>query len=250
MEVSEISHLSRKLEDGSLHFPKEGTIAGKNMRYVLVVDDSFPLMEYVMKPFSRKVATRARKIFSYLVFGIIVERFVHHIVTTCCALHNFLRSKVPHQYTPLECLGKEFESGDVATGPRCNEPMSLSKTACQPTNSAELVRESFVEYFNNGQVSLATKVYWVEAFLYSYSLPIFTRVYSKLSDSTQRDRPVGKSTHVSSAYELAGRPAELREFPQANSPDDFPSDRHTRSSFVFQDRTVQADRKAELTVRV
>ncbi|KAJ8879017.1 hypothetical protein PR048_019623 [Dryococelus australis] len=70
------------------------------MQYVPVVNDAFPLREYTMKPFSHKVATPARKIFNYRVF-------VHHIVMACCALHNFLCSKVPHQYTPLECLDEE-----------------------------------------------------------------------------------------------------------------------------------------------
>ncbi|KAJ8877008.1 hypothetical protein PR048_021460 [Dryococelus australis] len=131
----------------------------KNMRYVLVVDDAFLLREYIMEPFSRKVATPARKI-NYRVFAIIVERFgvlqkpislidftkVHHIVMAYCSLHNFLLSKVPHQYIPLECLDEEkFESGNVTPGTHCNESMSLSKTACHPTNSAELVRELFVE---------------------------------------------------------------------------------------------------------
>ncbi|KAJ8870332.1 hypothetical protein PR048_029353, partial [Dryococelus australis] len=129
--------------------------------------------EDIMKSFSRKVATPARKIFNYrlsrarrmiesvfdLLFYKNLSLYVNHIIMACCALHNFLLSKVPHQYTPLECLEeKEFESGNVTPGPRCNEPTSLSKTACHPTNSAELVRESFVHYFNNeSQVSLATK---------------------------------------------------------------------------------------------
>ncbi|KAJ8866231.1 hypothetical protein PR048_032074, partial [Dryococelus australis] len=150
-------------------FAKGGNCRWKNMRYVLGADDAIPLREYIMKSFSRKVATPSRKIFNYRlcrahrmierVFGIIVEIFVRHIVMACCALHNFLRSKAPHQYTSLECLDEEeFESGNATPGPRCNESMSLSKTACHPTNSAELVRESFVQSFNNeGQVSLATK---------------------------------------------------------------------------------------------
>ncbi|KAJ8894960.1 hypothetical protein PR048_000268 [Dryococelus australis] len=155
-------------------FAKGGNYRWKNMRYVLVVDDVFPLREYAMKPFIRKVATPAGKIFNYRVFSTIVEKFgivhkpislidltkVHHIVMACCAIHSSLRSKVPHQYTPLGCLDEEFESGNVTPGPRCNESTSLSKTACHPTDSAKLVRESFVQFFSNeGQVCLAAKVY-------------------------------------------------------------------------------------------
>ncbi|KAJ8892325.1 hypothetical protein PR048_004905 [Dryococelus australis] len=67
--------LSKNLEDGRLNLQKEGTIAEKNVRYVLVMDDAFPLREYIMKPCSHKVATPAHKIFNYRVFGIIVERY-------------------------------------------------------------------------------------------------------------------------------------------------------------------------------
>ncbi|KAJ8876533.1 hypothetical protein PR048_020978 [Dryococelus australis] len=122
------------------------------MRYVLVANDAFPLREYIMKPFSRKVATPANKIFSYRLSRARRMIEIHHIVMACCTLHNFLRSKV-HQKTPLESLDEEeLKSGNVSPGPRCNESMSLSKTSWHPTNSAKLVRESFVENLNNGHV--------------------------------------------------------------------------------------------------
>ncbi|KAJ8895963.1 hypothetical protein PR048_001304, partial [Dryococelus australis] len=64
--VFEVSDLSKKLEDGSLKLPKERNCRWeKNVWYVLVSDGAFPLREYIMKPFSRKVATPARKIFNY-----------------------------------------------------------------------------------------------------------------------------------------------------------------------------------------
>ncbi|KAJ8897772.1 hypothetical protein PR048_003122, partial [Dryococelus australis] len=144
---------------------------GGNVRYVLVVDDVFPLREYIMKPFSHKVATPARKIFNCRVFGIIVERFgvlqkplslinytkVHHIVMAFCTLHNFLRSNIQHQYTHSNVWMRSSKVVMLRLGLTATN-LCLSKTACQPTNSEELVRESFVRYFNNeGQVSLATK---------------------------------------------------------------------------------------------
>ncbi|KAJ8892828.1 hypothetical protein PR048_005409 [Dryococelus australis] len=129
MEVSEASDLP--------DFAKGGNYRWKKKMYMLVADDAFPLREYIMKPLSPST------IFNYRVFGIIVERFgvlqkplslidftqTHHIVMACCALHNFLHSKVPYQYTPLEYLDEEeFESGNVMPGPHCNESTSLSKT--------------------------------------------------------------------------------------------------------------------------
>ncbi|KDR10927.1 hypothetical protein L798_14449, partial [Zootermopsis nevadensis] len=55
----------RALESGSLNVPKETTVAGRNMPFVLVADDAFPLRKDIIKPFSRKVNTQARKIFNY-----------------------------------------------------------------------------------------------------------------------------------------------------------------------------------------
>ncbi|KAJ8893474.1 hypothetical protein PR048_006072 [Dryococelus australis] len=164
--------INGRVSDGDIF--EASDLTELSLEKICVVDDAFPLREHIMKPFSRKVATPARRI-NYPVFSIVVERFgvlqkpislidftkVHHIIMACCALHSFLRSKVPHQYTPLKCLDEEeFESGNVTPGPHCNESMSLSKIAYHPTNRTELVRGWFVEYFNNeGQVSLATKVY-------------------------------------------------------------------------------------------
>jgi hypothetical protein len=76
------------------------------------------------------------------VFGIIVERFavlqkpislidftsVCHTVMACCALHNFLGSKIPGRYTPFECLDDEdFETGNVTPGYCCNKFMDLER---------------------------------------------------------------------------------------------------------------------------
>ncbi|KDR10928.1 hypothetical protein L798_14450 [Zootermopsis nevadensis] len=111
------------------------------------------------------------------VFGIIVERFavlqkpisfidltsVRHIVMACCALHNFLRSKIPNQYTPLQCLDDEdFETGNVTPGYRCNQFMDLERRQWYfPSQDAKLVRELFLEYFNN-----EGKVPWQDKFCF------------------------------------------------------------------------------------
>ncbi|PNF42933.1 hypothetical protein B7P43_G11835 [Cryptotermes secundus] len=142
----------RTLESGSLNVPKEKIVAGRNMPFVLVADDAFPLRKDIMKPFSRKVNTSACKIFNNRlsrawrmiesVFGIIVERFAvlqkpisiidltsaRHIVMACCALHNFLRIKIPNQYTPLACLDDEdFETGNVMPAYRYSQFMDLER---------------------------------------------------------------------------------------------------------------------------
>ncbi|PNF19897.1 hypothetical protein B7P43_G12288 [Cryptotermes secundus] len=108
----------RTLESGSLNVPKETIVAGRNMPFVLVADDAFPLRKDIMKPFSRKVNTPARKIFNYLlsrarrmiesVFGIIVERFavsqepisIIDLTMVCCLIRP--KKAIHHRYLPKE----------------------------------------------------------------------------------------------------------------------------------------------------
>ncbi|KAJ8878507.1 hypothetical protein PR048_019085, partial [Dryococelus australis] len=222
--VFEASDLSKKTRKREPELAKGGNCRWKKYAWRMT---HFHLGNFIMKPFSRKVATPARKIFNYRlsrarrviesVFGIIGERLgvlqkpislidltkVHHIVMACFALHSFLRSKVPHQYIPLECLDEEeFESGNVTPGPRCNESVSLSKTACYPINSAELVRESFVHYFNNeGQVPLATKLPTVY---------LHTGVQQTAMAHSGIGLPATPHTSVLPVSSLAGRPEKGR----------------------------------------
>ncbi|KAJ8874380.1 hypothetical protein PR048_025228 [Dryococelus australis] len=179
------------------------------MWYVLVADDSFLLREYVMKPFSQEVAIPARKIFNCRL-PIARRMTVFSYTTLLWRVAPVTISCVQRYHISTPHRSEEIESGNVTPGPRCNESMSLSKTACHPTNSAELVRESFVRYFNNeGQVSLAKK---------SYSLPIFTRVYSKTerwhiagSACRQFHTPEGFSTGQQS-MRFTCRPPHARQF--------------------------------------
>lgn len=85
---------------------------------------------------------------------------VRHSIMGFCALHNFMSSKIPNQYTPLQCLDDEdFKTGNVTHGHRCNQFMDLERRQRYfPTHDAKLVREWFLEYFNNeGKVSLQDK---------------------------------------------------------------------------------------------
>jgi len=84
---------------------------------VFVADEAYPLKTYLMKPFSARGLTVSERLYNYRLsrarrtvenaFGILVNRFrilrgamqlqpecVCDVVMACCALHNFMRSKV------------------------------------------------------------------------------------------------------------------------------------------------------------
>ena len=100
--------------------------------YVIIADDAFPLMQYILKPYSQTGLTRKRRIFNYRLsrarrvvenaFGSLANRFrvfmtpfalvpekVEAITMACCTLHNFLRScsEACSVYTPPGSLDTE-----------------------------------------------------------------------------------------------------------------------------------------------
>ena len=80
---------------------------GPGLQYFLLGDETFALMPYMVKPYSRKQLTREERIAIYRIsrgrrvvenaFGILVSRFrvllvVRHIMFTCVVLHTMLRT--------------------------------------------------------------------------------------------------------------------------------------------------------------
>lgn len=129
------------------------------MPYVLVADDAFPLTSRIMKPFPNRELTVEKRIFNYRLsrarrtienaFGILANRFrillttinlsvdkVEMITLTCCALHNFLLSK---NNTPSE--SDDFQDGRLAE-------MTANQGPNRSTDEAQVIRESFCDYFN------------------------------------------------------------------------------------------------------
>lgn len=180
-----------KLNANLLHIPPTENISNtsRNMPYVFVADDAFPLRVDMMKPFRQaNLNSRERKIYNYRVsrarrivenaFGILASRFrifhtqinvaperIDSIVMAACALHNFLIKSLPNCYAPPECIDREDrEEGIVTPGydTRNSNMEELERSIHGNTlNAAKRVRENLVDYFvNEGQVT------WQDSFIH------------------------------------------------------------------------------------
>ena len=167
-----------KLINNELRIPKRRCIDGSNrdLPYVFVGDEAFAMRRDLLKPYRRDILTRERRIFNYRLsrarrvventFGILASRFrifhtsinlkmnnVDIVVLACCALHNFLRTRSPQNYTPPESKDRENTSEcTLELGERCDPELlhDLQRgTRGQILNNAIVVRDQFKEYFNN-----------------------------------------------------------------------------------------------------
>lgn len=136
----------------------------------------FLTSSFLMKPYNVRGLDDKKRVFNYRlsrarriienVFGILVARFgvlgsviklkpdhIDKVVLACCALHNFLRRKVPQNYTPHEHLDNEepathdFEDGLRVQNPNVANiaPQTWNKN---PTQEAKAVRDKFTTYFD------------------------------------------------------------------------------------------------------
>lgn len=126
--VLQNTYFYKKLVEKRLCIPQpdNATENFKNVPYVSVADDAFPLTTEIMKPYRQASLDSAKKeVFNYRisrarhivenVFGILASRFrifhtainvdpqkVEKIVMAACALHNFLIDRQPHTLCPLK----------------------------------------------------------------------------------------------------------------------------------------------------
>jgi len=142
-----------------------------------VADEAYPLKTYLLKPFSARGLTVGERIYNYRLsrarrtvensFGILVNRFcilresmqlqpecVCDVVMVCCALHNFMRSKVSASYCPDEGI-----LSNTGTAERSNNIYHEARTIGASYNaSAKLVRDKLAVYFvGPGQKSFQWK---------------------------------------------------------------------------------------------
>ena len=150
--------------------------------HVILIDDAFPLTINLMKPYPLRNLLLRYRVFSYRLsrsrrivengFGILANRIflspiqlspekAIKITLAGCALHNFLREKLPQLYTPSGSLDREdLESGKIIPGD-WTEMQSISVSSSNNyTRRAKEVREKFCEYLNT-----VGKVSWQEKFI-------------------------------------------------------------------------------------
>lgn len=166
----------KKLVEKGLCIPKPENLPSTNINvpYVFVGDDAFPLMENLMKPFSKRNLTNEEIIYNYRVsrsrrivenaFGILASRFrillnrinlcpekAVTIVLTCCYLHNFLRHKEVQSYFQGGIDVENINTGELINADWRADPTLLTLQPLQGRNStiaAKEIREKFCNYFN------------------------------------------------------------------------------------------------------
>ena len=136
-QIFNACQLKRKIGDGSIGFldPVPITQGGRDVPYFILADDVFALKTWLMKPYGRRMLTRAERIANYRIlsdrkvfknaFGILVSRFrvmltnielppatVREVVFTCVVLHNILRSQYLIQYAGQEPGDDDDVPGD------------------------------------------------------------------------------------------------------------------------------------------
>lgn len=177
------SSFSSALDKGLLGIPSAENIGSKELPYVIVADDAFPLKVNLMKPYAYRGMTLERRIFNYRLsrarrisenaFGILSNRFrvfqtpmqlsvdnTEKVVLASCALHNFLRENSPSKYTPPGSFDYEdLETGLTQDGSWRSETQTLLPQirlggVNTYTFDAKEVREEFCSYFNSVEGSV------------------------------------------------------------------------------------------------
>jgi len=154
----------------------------KNIPYMIVDDDAFPLKPYLMKPYPNRNLGITQRVFNYRlsrvrrivenVFGILTSRFSvfqktnalepdkdEKVVLAACVLHNFLRSKPSSMniYSPPDYIDRENQEIVIDAEWRQNAgnclPNILQQGGNRSTLEAREIRDKLCDYFNtNGEV--------------------------------------------------------------------------------------------------
>ena len=157
------SKLFTMLENNQLNIPPPTEVPKTLMKapYVLVGDEAYPLLPYIMRPYPKKTLDKAKHIFNYRLsrsrqkvecaFGILTAKwrillkaietdpeFAVSIVKATCVLHNFVLS---HD-------GIDSHSLNIRNNLPHNK-LLVSKAFNAHSNSAKLTRETFCKYFNS-----------------------------------------------------------------------------------------------------
>ena len=168
-----------------LGIPSATNYNGKNLPYVLLGDDIFPLKPWLLKPYPGRHLDESRRVFNYRLsrvrctienaFGVLSARWrvfrrpirakvdlVDKIVKACICLHNYLRITENARYIPAGFIDSENSSGDVTPGTWRNltESDMAGLVKCgkisgnRYTYDAAATRDNFKDYFNSFEGAL------------------------------------------------------------------------------------------------
>ena len=161
----------------NFNIPAPSTIGERELPYVLIGDDIFPLKPWLMKPFPGKNLQECQDIFNYRLsrarrvienaFGILAAKWrifrrpiksnvnlVENIVKATVCLHNYLRLTENASYTPQGFVDSEDISGNIIPGDwRNSSDLGFKKlrniSGNRYTNESADTRLNLMEYFNN-----------------------------------------------------------------------------------------------------
>lgn len=165
---------AKRLYRHELNLPMPRPLANrtKEMPYVIVADDAFPLSENIMKPYGQTNLTLEKRIYNYRVsrarriienaFGIASARFrvlrhtaelepevVSSIVCAVCVLHNFLLNRTSSTtYAPTGTFDSNIALGSWRNEDRAEfEPLQNTPRRVPPQILE--IQAEFTDYFNN-----------------------------------------------------------------------------------------------------
>lgn len=167
--------LQDALETRTSNIPAPSPLPGVDqvVPYCIVADESFPLKEYLMKPYTNFSLSEEQRTFNYRLsrargvvenaFGILANRFrvflttvsfqdptkVENIVLACCVLHNLLCTESSNRYIK-GIVDQEGQDHKVVPGRWRQDPELQQAPLPHTTNKtahAEQYREGLCRYF-------------------------------------------------------------------------------------------------------